>query len=128
MAKIKKETRELVFKKYNECCAYCGVGLTYSTFHVDHIQPKFRGYTDESLRGYGVERGKDSIDNYNPSCKSCNSSKSTFTLEQWRNEISLKRMRIRRDSSTFRILERFELVKLKETEVKFYFERYEEGV
>ena len=52
------------------------------------------------------------IENYNPSCRSCNSSKSTFTLENWRKEIELKKKRIIRDSSTFRILQRFKLINL----------------
>jgi hypothetical protein len=120
--KLKKEVRLKVFYKYGGNCSYCGEQITYKRFQVDHIEPKFRGSTQEELDYYNRIKGKDHINNYNPSCASCNASKSTFTLEQWREELSLKVMRIRRDSSTFRILERFGAVEVKDISIKFHFE------
>jgi len=120
---IKKGTRLKVFNKYNGRCAYCGVSIVYEKFHVDHIEPLFRGSTNKDLEHFGRTKGRNSIENYNPSCVSCNSSKSTFTLDQWRGELELKTSRIRRDSSTFRILERFGKVKVKDVSIVFYFEK-----
>jgi len=51
-------------------------------------------------------------------------SKSTFSIEQWREQIELKVDRMRRDSSQFRQLERFGLVEVKTVGVKFYFEKH----
>lgn len=120
---ISKEKRIIVYNKYNGCCAYCGVTIYIDKFHIDHIEAKFRGSTQKELDYYKRTKGDDSLDNLNPSCGSCNSSKSTFTIEQWRNEIQLKQARIKRDSSTFRILERFGLIEVKNIPVIFYFEK-----
>lgn len=125
---INKQTRLKVFNKYNGKCSYCGCEILANKFHVDHIEAKFRGTTSESLEQIGRKKGSDSIENLNPSCASCNSSKSTFTLEQWRNEIGLKIKRIERDSSTFRILNRFGLISINDKPVTFYFEDYEKGI
>jgi len=120
---IPKEKRVLIHKKYNKKCAYCGINIDYDKMHVDHIVPIYRGSTQSELNSYNVTKGTNRIENLNPSCPSCNSSKSTFTLEKWRNEISLKRDRIRVTSSNFRILERYKLVTIKKSDVVFYFEK-----
>jgi 5-methylcytosine-specific restriction endonuclease McrA len=124
MKPIKKEIRVQVWNKYGNKCAYCGVDITYKEMQADHIHAVFRGYSSEELEHYKRKKGTNKIENLNPSCGSCNSSKSTFTLEQWRTEIEKKQFRIRRDSSSFRILERFKLVELKNIAVVFYFERF----
>ena len=120
MAKqIKPSDRLKVFNKFNGRCAYCGCFLNQKNFHVDHIQAKFRKTEQSRL---SVIKGKDHIDNYNPACISCNCSKSTLTLEQWRLQIQKKQKQLFRDSSTYRMLLRFNLVIEKESVVKFYFE------
>jgi len=77
---------------------------------IDHIQSKRRG-------------GANHIDNYLPSCASCNSSKATLTVEEFRERLQGDVARLRRDSAKFRILERVGLIKQVKTEVVFYFER-----
>ena len=119
-SKIKVEIRLEVWNKYKNRCAYCGQKITFRKMQVDHITPIYRGSLQSEL---SVVKGKNNISNYNPSCGSCNSSKSTYTLEHWRDEILLKQDRVRRDSSTFRLLERFGLVKCNKNIVKFYFEK-----
>lgn len=120
---ITQKTRLLVFDKYKGKCAYCGTEIKTNTFQVDHINAKFRGSTQKHLDSYKRIKGTDSIDNLNPSCGSCNSSKSTFTIEQWRKELELKKSRIIRDSSSFRILERFGVVKFTDEKIIFHFEK-----
>lgn len=129
MGKISKQTRNTVYEKYNGRCAYCGCKINILSFHVDHIEAKYRGTTQDQLISWGSDRikGKDHIDNYNPSCKSCNSSKSTFTIESWRNELELKKERIKRDSSTFNILLRFGVIKEVKKPIIFYFETLQHG-
>lgn len=113
-----KKIRETIYQKYDGKCAYCGDDLT-GKFTIDHITPKRRKDPKHP------NKGKDTIDNYNPCCYSCNSSKSTFTLEQWREEISLKVDRLMRDSSQFRLVWRFGLIGFKKETVTFYFEECE---
>jgi 5-methylcytosine-specific restriction endonuclease McrA len=119
---IKDTKRKLVFKKYGGRCAYCGCKLDDTNFNVDHINPLYRGTPQNYLK---VEKGSSKIENLNPSCYSCNSSKSTYSIEQWRNELELKTKRLVKDSSQFRIALRFGLIKETNTNVIFYFEKYD---
>jgi 5-methylcytosine-specific restriction endonuclease McrA len=115
--------RDLIYNKYNGHCAYCGCEISFDNFSVDHIEPVFRGHTNDQITSFGRTRGVDSLDNYNPCCKSCNSSKATFTLEKWRSEISKKFDRCARDCSSYSMLLRFGLIEEKRNSVLFYFEK-----
>lgn len=124
MAKeITYNKRKIIHEKYNKKCAYCGVSITYKEMQVDHIIPKYRGSTDEEINLYGLTKGTNDINNLNPSCRSCNASKSTFTIDKWRKELVLKEMRLMRDSSTYRILKRFEIISVVKNQILFYFEK-----
>ena len=113
--KINPEIRNFIYNKYEGKCAYCGIKLSNATFTIDHIIAKSKG-------------GRNQISNYNPSCGSCNSSKATFHLEDWRLYLRNKIHIIRRDNSNFRFLEKFNLVEFKEDAiVEFYFEYYEQA-
>lgn len=119
---IKKSDRLIVFNKYNGRCAYCGVELI-NGFHVDHIEPRQRGRIGDPR----VINGPNHIENYNPSCASCNINKSTFSIEQWRHELKRKIQILRRDSTNFNLIERFELISINEIDVVFYFEKLQHG-
>lgn len=126
MSKMKDEVRRVVFEKYKGKCAYCGIKLEYDNFHVDHINAKFRKSTQSELSKWtngSRLKGRDTMCNYNPSCVSCNCSKSTFTIEKWREQLSLKKDRIKRDSSTYNILLRFKQIKESTSPIIFYFEK-----
>ena len=112
---IKKGTRLNVLSKYGNRCAYCGVSLLITTLQVDHILPKNR-HLEPHLRG------TDKLYNLNPSCASCNSSKSTWSIEEFRDRILYKIEIQRRDNANFRLLERFKLIKVSSSPVIFYFE------
>ena len=114
-----KGIRKIVFDKYNGHCAYCGVILNIEKFTIDHIEPKLRKMSYSNRKP-----GSDLVSNMNPSCQSCNSSKSVFTIDQWRAQIELKYNRLLRDSSTFRLLVRFGIVRKVSNKLKFYFENY----
>lgn len=116
-----KKKKEEVRKKFKGRCAYCGVKLT--VMHIDHIIPLQRGYTREEADKYGIAKGTNDISNLNPSCPSCNISKGTFTIDQWRQELILKVDRLRRDSTNFRLVERYGIVKKVNKDVVFYFEK-----
>jgi len=73
------DVRELmldhVLLKTDMRCAYCGHEFeSISDMHIDHVIPRSRG-------------GSDNIDNLLPVCKSCNSTKATKTLEEFRHYI-----------------------------------------
>ena len=111
MAKIdNKKVRQQIFNKYGGHCAYCADFLG-KRFTIDHIQARSM-------------EGKDEIYNYNPCCYSCNSSKSSYSLEQWRQRLESKYDRLMRGSSHFRILSRFRVILKAKDKVIFYFEDY----
>lgn len=112
-----KRIRDKVKRKYKGRCAYCGCKLNKS-FTIDHIEPKLR-----NMYYSNREPGADVIDNYNPCCYPCNSSKGAMSLEKWRQNIKHKIIQLNRDSSTYRTAKRFGLVKETGNEVVFYFEK-----
>lgn len=111
-----KDNRLLIFNKYAGKCAYCGCGLTMNTLSIDHIIPLRRNMRN-------CVQGENTIDNCNPSCRGCNSSKSSMDLEKWRNDLSKKLLRLERDSCTYRLAKRFGMIKELSSSVKFYFEK-----
>lgn len=73
--------REALYKVYGEKCAYCDHGIKLRYMHVDHILPTNRPDVDEETRSYIKElkeKGfiQDSLENYLPTCSSCNRKKS----------------------------------------------------
>jgi 5-methylcytosine-specific restriction endonuclease McrA len=119
---IPEHKRKIVYKKYKGKCAYCGEDLEYRKMQVDHITPKYRKTSHKEAASWGLLKGTNDIENLNPSCRSCNASKSTFTIDNWRKELVLKEMRLMRDSSVYRILKRFEVIKVVKNEILFHFE------
>lgn len=118
----KQQVRQEVFKKYNGKCAYCGCELQKG-WHVDHIKPAWHNWDSEDIKiRLKIEKGKDELDNYNPSCPRCNKWKSTFSIDKFRHEISMQIERLKRDSSSFRMALDYGLIKETEIQVKFYFE------
>ena len=106
---IHKKNRELIHKKYNGHCAYCGKEISYKQMQVDHIHPVYN-------------EGTDDIENLNPSCARCNKWKSTFTIEQFRHEIQEQVNRLNLRSSNYRMAKDFNLIQENNMQVKFYFE------
>lgn len=68
--------------------------------------------------------GADDISNYNPSCRSCNRYKSTYTVERFRQQLQCIPARLERDAS-YCIARRFGLVDVEKTHVGFFFEETE---
>lgn len=122
---MKKQLREEVFNKYGGKCAYCGCELKKG-WHVDHIEPKWHTWKDEEKlkKLVKVTKGSDGIDNLNPSCSRCNKWKSTFSIEQFREEIQSQIDRLKKYNSGFRMALDYGTIQLTEKRVKFYFEEY----
>lgn len=121
-----KATRKKVYDKYNGLCAYCGKAIEYKDMQVDHIVPAWHNYKDKDDEWWKtrskLKRGTDDIENLNPACRRCNGWKSTFDIEQFREEIELQTARLKRDSSSFRMALDYGQLTIHQPKVKFYFE------
>ena len=60
-----------VGSKFDWHCAYCGRDLCRQTMCIDHVHPKSQG-------------GNNNIENLFPCCRSCNSSKGTMSIDDFR--------------------------------------------
>jgi 5-methylcytosine-specific restriction endonuclease McrA len=119
----KPTIRMLIFNKYKGHCAYCGCKLNPKHFSVDHIEPKFRNYSNLELSKMSLIRGEDKLENLNPCCSGCNSSKSSFSLEKWREEINTKFTRLMKYEPSFNLLVRLNILPTKGKKWLFYFEK-----
>ena len=115
----RKRLREMFGGK----CAYCGK-LLGKVFHADHIAPIYRGWIDVSRLRHS---GKDVEENLFPACPRCNIRKATFSVEDFREEISMQLKRLQRDSSAFNLAEDFGIVSETRRPVVFWFEKYRES-
>ena len=112
-----KKERELIFNKYNGKCAYCGCELKKG-FHVDHIEPIVRNW----LNGTCEKPENENLQNYNPSCPSCNIQKNSYTLEQFRENIKQFVNSLNQYSTQYKFAKKYGLVSENDIEVKFHFE------
>ena len=114
---MNKKTRDLVKSKYNNKCAYCGCNLQKG-WHIDHLEPIVRNWKNGSCENPENEK----LENYNPSCPSCNIQKNSYTLEQFRENIKQFVNSLNQYSTQYKFAKKYGLVKETEIEVKFYFE------
>jgi len=105
---LPKKIKDQVKSKFGGRCAYCGEAAL--RLQVDHLIP---------LRHGGLDR----LENLFPACRPCNNFKHTFSLEFFRKELEDQVNRARRYSVNFRNAERFGLISVQETKIKFYFEK-----
>ena len=123
MAYIKKEIRERVWNKYDKHCAYCGKELEYKQMQVDHIQAYWHSDSDEDAVKYGIKKGSHEEDNFNPSCARCNRWKSTFTIEQFREEIQQQLIRLNKYNNNYRMALDYGMIREDSKPIVFYFEK-----
>jgi hypothetical protein len=123
-----KPNRQAIHAKYKGHCAYCGDEIAIKDMQVDHVIPQ-RWIDVKSHRGELLAT-HDQVhceDNYMPACRSCNNYKSGNPLEVFRKMIQNQIDVLRRDRPTFRLAERYGLIKCNPKPVIFYFEMYEAG-
>lgn len=132
----KKQQREAIRMKYNNRCAYCGCELTKG-WHVDHVEPCRRimkseyipqregvnemGRWVDKLVGYS-NPDANHIDNYIPSCASCNINKHSDSLEGFRKNIAAYMKHLNEISTQYKIAKRYGLIIETGKPVVFYFE------
>ena len=130
---MKKSDRQKVFDKYVGKCAYCGCELQKG-WHVDHAEPCRRiisfdvvvkpggGYKYvQKAVGYS-NPDANHIDNYMPSCPSCNINKHGDTIEQFRQNITgyLRSLNLR--MVQYKMVKKYGLIEETNKPVLFYFE------
>jgi 5-methylcytosine-specific restriction endonuclease McrA len=118
-----KVDRRKVYLKYSGHCAYCGKIITIEEMQVDHIHPQFLHY---HLHGTGMDIND--YENLNPSCRYCNKWKSTHKVEEFRHEIKMQIERLRKYSASFRLAEKYSLIRETGQDVVFYFEKHPENL
>lgn len=116
---MKKEERMKVYQKYDGHCAYCGKEIAYKDMQVDHINPLYRGWAYRPANA-----GTDDMENYNPSCRSCNFRKGTYTIEQFRTELKRQCEGIIKRSFQVRQSMDYGLLEYHDRPIIFYFERF----
>lgn len=94
--------RDLICKKFGSRCAYCGKPLEPgrsgdNALQIDHVHPRHLGGTDD-------------IDNLVPACRRCNHYKKTFSIDEFRRELSLIPGRLAALQPTFRLAQRHGLI------------------
>jgi len=115
--KLTKQQRLSLRNKYNGRCAYCG-DLLGDRFHADHIEPIVRNW----LNGTCKHPYRNTLENFNPSCPSCNIIKNSHSLEGFRKIIGGFVNSLNRDSTQYKFAKRYGLVEERQADVKFYFE------
>ena len=118
-----KINRQEVYNKCQGHCAYCGKEITLKQMQVDHKEPIFRNYSEKELDSIKRVRGTDDTNNLLPSCARCNRWKSTFTTEQFRQEISLQIKRLNNNHSNYRMAKDYNLIQETNEPVVFYYEK-----
>ncbi len=124
---MKKTDRELIFNKYDGKCAYCGCELQKG-WHADHIEPIVRDFiynkNKQRFENNGIFRNpeNENLQNYNPSCPSCNIQKNSYTLEQFRDNIKQFVNSLNQYSTQYKFAKKYGLVSETDIEVKFHFE------
>lgn len=126
----RSEERSTVLAKTGGRCAYCGCFLTPKTMTVDHVDPIVRPLEQKgnvivcrSVKGTVVQEG---ISNKLPACRSCNSYKTSLSLEAFRQRIEHWPDVLESGNSVVRAMIRFGLLELHRSPVLFYFEELEE--
>jgi hypothetical protein len=119
-----KIDRKKVYGKYEGHCAYCGCELNIKDMQVDHIKPVYRTMSEQAKESWHITSGTDDIENLNPSCRSCNLRKGTFSVEKFRHALEMCHSRMMRDNANYRQLVRFGQIRLVNNgEITFYFEK-----
>jgi 5-methylcytosine-specific restriction endonuclease McrA len=121
-----KIDRDNIYNKYGGHCAYCGEPLEYDKMQIDHVLPKLKykemPLAERSRLGFNIN----SDENLMPSCITCNTTKSSMTLNEFREFISNRLFILNKTDTVYKFAKRYGLIKETPHKIKFYFEKTEE--
>ena len=117
---LPKKIRELIYKKYDGHCAYCGCELQYKDMQVDHIKSV---YLHNDYHKDMTEEELNQIDNLMPACRMCNFYKSEGDIEHLRKRLTDTLMNNIRKSFDYRLALKYNLIKENIHPIVFYFEQ-----
>ncbi len=123
-----KKNRLIIFEKYGGKCAYCGTDLK-AGWHVDELLPVKRNsvysyYAKKHIwDGTYQHPERLNIANQMPSCPSCNISKHSGSIEDFRKLISGFMQHLNNVNTQYKIAKRYGLVNETIQPVVFYFEQ-----
>lgn len=104
-----------VYRKYGGKCAYCGHDIHFDKFHVEHIKSRGNNYRYDPIL--------DHMDNLNPSCPRCNSSKLNRNLEEFRQYLANQASILKKQAF---MAEKYGIVEIKliDKPIVFWFESF----
>lgn len=128
------QKRQAVYLKYGKRCAYCGMKLSFTEMQVDHVEPLNRTrnlYAPRDIYGNKMinedipkpKRGSNKESNLNPSCAGCNSSKSNLSIDEWREKITDRILKLEQNSTAYRIGVSLKKITVRKAPILFYFEK-----
>jgi len=112
--KLTKSQRIKVYQKYDGRCSYCGTGIEFNNFQVDHKLARNRFKFPEEA---------DFFENFMPACRPCNIRKNTMSVEKFRQELARDIEQLKRDSPKFRLLLQYGKISISGNDIVFYFEK-----
>jgi len=135
--KLSKKQRDILRMKFDGRCAYCGCELGEKGWHADHVEAVLRksercmksaakGIFKIKATGEFHRPEADTLENLFPACAPCNLLKTCYSLEMFREQVSLQVERARKSSMNFRTAERFGLIEVSSKPVIFWFEKHNE--
>lgn len=130
-----KINRQKVHSKYDWHCAYCWTEISVKEMQVDHIVPQrnfewYFGHKEQFIKCWWIpeslshlcDTDVNHIDNLMPACRFCNKYKDTFSIEDFRKQLSLQIERVNKTSANYRMAKRYGQVQEKPKPIVFYFE------
>jgi uncharacterized protein (TIGR02646 family) len=113
---INRKIREVVYRKYDGHCAYCGKQIAFKDMQVDHFKPlKAWEQNDEKAND---------VSNLMPACRMCNHYKRANSLEVFRKYIYEIPSKLRNDY-IYKIGVAYGNVIENEKPIEFLFEKVE---
>lgn len=113
---IPKSTRIELHNEMNGRCGYCGDPIEIKSMQVDHKTPIYH------YELFELKDDPNDKSNLICACRRCNKWKDTFTITEFRKQISLQVDRLKNYNANYRLAKSFGLIEELDIRVKFYFE------
>lgn len=112
----RREFRHSVLNKYDSKCAYCGCELSINSLRLDHIIPVKRGE-------FKATKNSELLNDFNPCCNSCNSSKGALSIKDWKKIIISRLDNLVDSNYNLRLLVVLDIIRMTDTRILFYYEK-----